>query len=57
MAKKAKKVEEEVFIEEEPTPEPELEPKIESNKVIKEIMGVGYKNVVYEDGTVEKIYD
>ena len=66
MAKKDEEVvmeeveEEEEVLEEEPTPEPEPEPepKTKSNKTVKkEIAGIGYKNVVYEDGTVEKIYE
>ena len=66
MAKKDKEMEKEEVLEEEeapeeePTPEPEPEPEPEpksNKKVRKEIAGIGYKNVVYEDGTVEKIYD
>jgi hypothetical protein len=50
--------EEEEAPKEEPTPEPELEPEPKNDKrIIKENLGIGYKIVVYADGTHEKIYD
>jgi len=61
MAKKSKKekIEEEAPVEEEPTPEPEPEPepKQTDKKLIKEKLGIGYKLLVYNDGSYDKVYD
>ena len=63
MAKKNKKemveeVEEEVLEEEpvpEPTPEPQPEP--QGRIVRKEVKGIGYTLVTYDNGEFEKVYD
>ena len=50
-------VEEEV-LEEEPVPEPtpEPEPVQQGRKEVKRIEGIGYTNIVYDNGEVEKRY-
>tara|TARA_R100001015_G_C4488077_1_gene66482 strand:- start:430 stop:606 length:177 start_codon:yes stop_codon:yes gene_type:complete len=57
MAKKNKKeVSSEEVKEEAPVEEPQPEPKKEGRKIRKEIEGVGYTNIVYDNGEVEKRY-
>jgi hypothetical protein len=61
MAKKDKKemveeVEEEV-LEEEPVPEPTPEPVRQGRIEVKRIPGIGYTNIVYDNGEFEKVYD
>ena len=62
MAKKDKKemveeVEEEV-LEEEPVPEPTPEPEpVQQGRIeVKRIEGIGYTNIVYDNGETEKLY-
>ena len=57
MAKKVtKEVSSEEVKEEAPVKEPKPEPKVEGRKVKKEIEGVGYTNIVYDNGESEKRY-
>jgi|TARA_Y100000593_G_scaffold89315_1_gene173299 hypothetical protein len=57
MTKKNKKeVSSEEVKEEAPVEEPQPKPKEEGRKIRKEIEGVGYTNIVYDNGEVEKRY-
>ena len=57
MAKKDKKeVSSEEVKEEAPVEEPQPKPKEEGRKIKKEIAGIGYNNIVYDNGETEKRY-
>jgi|TARA_B100001939_G_scaffold303113_1_gene280636 hypothetical protein len=57
MAKKDKKeVSSEEVKEEAPVEEPQPKPKEEGRKIKKEIAGIGYTNIVYDNGETEKRY-
>ena len=57
MPKKEKKqAEEEVIVEEAPVEESQPKSKVEERKIRKKIEGIGYTNIVYDNGEIEKKY-
>jgi|TARA_R100001015_G_C4612372_1_gene167895 hypothetical protein len=57
MAKKDKKeVSSEEVKEEAPVEESQPESKVEERKIRKKIEGIGYTNIVYDNGEIEKKY-